>query len=62
MTELDRLIVIPDVSGRVSQYCEIPCPHGIIRGMLVCPTCDPEKQRQAEEHVAEWLARRRGEL
>lgn len=31
---------------------EQPCEHGILRGMMVCPACEPEKQAAAEEHAA----------
>lgn len=27
------------------------CPHGIVRGLITCPVCEPEAQAAAEAHA-----------
>jgi hypothetical protein len=38
------------------------CPHGIIRSLLTCPACEPEKQAAAEAHARAAVDRRDGNV
>lgn len=36
------------------------CPHGIVRGLITCPVCEPDKQAAAEASARAAVARRGG--
>jgi hypothetical protein len=40
----------PDPAPGVDRWKHLrdTCPHGIVRGLITCPVCEPEKQAAAE--------------